>query len=413
MVYADSLDFYEVRRMGALTGDNLKTLSRCYLPLIGVEALGVYFALYWDLTSATNSVETHQSFFRRTLVSSGVFERSLSALEAIGLVKTFRKKEKPASYFVYCIYPPMDAPSFMADPLTAPTLKGVIGDEAFARLSATISKVDLPEDMEEETTDFASFFQNTIISNAKAEKEGKKGAIPLTFSIEKFLKECSAIGIPSGALSEEEIDRCAKLATFYDLDESSLASFCFDCFHPQKKMGQRIDFNALSKKGEGSLRFSYMRKRNIVKSEVSSENQLAKKIQLMDEVKPSVFLSMLQGGHRPPYADLKLLEKLYIEIGLPNPCINALIDYVLTKNNNVLSAPYCEKIAGGLVREGCQSARDAMEYLLKVDRNKKEKSATFAPKYSQKPAINKEKVEEVSDEEIDSLLDDIYGEGNA
>lgn len=411
MVYADSLDFYEVRRMGALTGDNMKTLSRCYLPLIGVEALGVYFALYWDLTSATSSVETHESFFRRTLVSSGVFERSLTALEAIGLVKTFRKKEKPASYFVYCIYPPMDAPAFMADPLTSTTLQNVIGNEAFKRLSATVSQTKLPEDMEEETADFASFFQPGFASPIEPpKKKHATGEIPLQFSKEKFLKEFQGIGIDAKLLSSSEIDRCAKIATLYDLDEATLASFCFECFSPRKELGKRLDFEALTKKAEGSLRFSYLRKRNIVKSEVSSANALAQKIQLMDRLSPAAFLGILQGGHRPPQSDLRLLERLYLDIGLPAPCINALVDFVLQKNNNVLSAPYCEKIAGALVREGCQSARDAMDYLLKVDREMKGKPRKKPVKEASNPAKAPQNQEEVSDEEIDALLDDYYGE---
>ena len=407
MVYADSLDFYEVRRMGALTGDNMKTLSRCYLPLIGVEALGVYYALYWDLTVAKSGVETHQSFFRRTLVSSGVFERSLTALEACGLVKTFRRKDEPVSYFVYCVYPPMDAPAFMTDELTSNALREVIGEEAFKRLSGTISNVSLPQDMKEETTDFATFFKPGF--QVRVDKKRDEKTIPLNFSKKKFLQECDELGIMPKLLTEDEIDRCAKMATFYELDESTIASFVFESFNPARKEGNRIDFIALKKKAEGSLRFSYMRKEKEAKSDISSTNNMAEKIRLMDEVSPVYFLGLFQGCHRPPEADIKLLERLYVEIGLPIPCINALISFVLDKNNNVLSAPYCEKIAGALVREGCKTARDATDYLYRVNREMNGKKPGFTPKKAQK-RVEKEKQEEVSNEEIDALLNEYYAD---
>ena len=415
MVYADSLDFYEVRRMGALTGEGMKTLSRCYLPLIGAEALGVYFALYWDLTCLNEStVETHESFFRRSLVSSGSFERALRALEAIGLIRTFHKKgDGSSSYFIYCVYPPMDSHAFLNDPLTSKTLEGVIGKEAYGRLKATVRGASLPEGMEEKTLDFASFYQPEFAGQLAldhGEKGPAKAGIPLSFSSEKLGKELASLGISPTLLSKDEMIRASKIATLYELDEATMASFAFDCFHPRKPMGQRLDFVALSKKAESSLRFSYIRQGKTANSQVSSNTDLAKKIQLMDEVSPVQFLTLLQGGRRPPKGDLQLLERLYLEIGLPRPCINALVDFVLQKKQNTLPSTYCEKIAGAMVREGCQTARDAMDYLLSVDRQMKAKPQRNYGKNAQNAPKQAKNEEEVSDEEIASLLNSLYEE---
>ena len=411
MVYADSQDYYEVRRMAALTGEGMKTLAKCYLPLVGTEALGVYFALYHDPTWGTSSLQTHESFYRRTLVTSGTFERSMKALEAIGLVRTFVKKSDPASYYVYCLYAPLEPYVFLDDPLLGPSLEKVVGSKIMKNLRETFPAVKLPDDMDETTTDFGSFFQPDFDKNIGITREHKgKANVPLAFSANKLRAELLKIGINPDYLSGNELDQIAKIATFYELDEATIASFCFDCYHPRKAKGFRLDFNALSEKARGSLRFRYIRKANLAKSEVSSQSALAQKIQLMDETKPYVYLAMLQGGHRPPASDAKLLERLSLDIGLPNPCINVVVDYVLDKNDNVLSSAYCEKIAGALVREGCQSARDAMDYLTKVNRQRKAKprnSLAKTPNISEKPA---QKQEEVSNEEIDALLDELYGE---
>ena len=411
MVYADSLDTYEVRRMAALTGEGMKTLAKCYLPLVGTEALGVYFALYHDPTWNTSSLQSHESFYRRTLVTSGTFERSMKALEAIGLVRTFVKKGTPVSYYVYCLYAPLEPYVFLDDPLLGPSLEKVVGKVAMKNLRETFPTVKLPDDMEETTTDFASFFKPDFVKDLGLTREHQgKGNVPLAFSPAKFNDELAKIGIDPRLLSDSELDRAAKIATFYELDEVTMASFCFDCYHARKGKGSRLDFLALSNKAQGSLRFRYIRKRNLVKSEVSSTSALAQKIQLMDETKPYAYLAMLQGGNRPPASDARLLERLSIDIGLPSPCINVVIDYVLEKNDNVLSSAYCEKIAGALVREGCQSARDAMDYLTKVNRQRKEKTRNSYVKPAKTSAKPQEKQEEVSNEEIDALLDELYGE---
>lgn len=415
MVYADSLDFYEVRRMGALTGEGMETLSRCYLPLIGAEALGVYFALYWDLTCLNEStVETHESFFRRSLVSSGSFERALRALEAIGLIRTFHKKgDGSSSYFIYCVYPPMESSSFLSNPLTSKTLKGVIGEEAYSRLSATVCGASLPEGAEEKTLDFASFYKPEFAGKLAldhGEQGAAKSKIPLSFSSEKLRGEFDSLGIRPDLLSENELRYVAEIATLYELDEATMASFAFDCFQPRKQMGQRLDLSALSKMAEDSLRFKYMRHSRKAKSQVSSETDLAKKIQLMDEASPVAFLTFLQGGRRPPKGDLQLLERLYLEIGLPRPCINALVDFVLQRKQNTLPSTYCEKIAGAMVREGCQTARDAMDYLLSVDRQMKAKPSKYYGKNTQKAPKEAKNEEEVSNEEIASLLNSLYEE---
>ena len=56
---------------------------------------------------------------------------------------------------------------------------------------------------------------------------------------------------------------------------------------------------------------------------------------------------------------------------LPNSVINAIVDYVLTVNDNILSKPFAEKIAGSVAREGISTAIDAMNYLKKVSSKRK------------------------------------------
>ena len=80
---------------------------------------------------------------------------------------------------------------------------------------------------------------------------------------------------------------------------------------------------------------------------------------------PASWLAVLQNGHKPADSDLKILESLSLNLGLPNPVINALVDFVLQKNDNILSKAYIEKIGAALAREGVKTSLDAMTCLPK------------------------------------------------
>ena len=158
--------------------------------------------------------------------------------------------------------------------------------------------------------------------------------------------------------------------------------------------------------------FAYLKKEKGESSKIEGDSSMAKKIRLMDSIPPSKYLSIRQGGHKPAPADLKLVEKLSMEIGLSDPCINALIDYVLMTHDNTLSLALCEKIAASMVREGCRSAKDAMDYLLRSHKRGKRKaerstSLSQTPKASSVSTTDEEE-EEVSDEEVKAMLAKLY-----
>ena len=91
---------------------------------------------------------------------------------------------------------------------------------------------------------------------------------------------------------------------------------------------------------------------------------------------PKAFLGILQNGTKPALPDLRLIEDIAIKFQLNNGVINALIDYVLTSNNNVLSRALCEKIAASIAREGVQTALDTMNYLKSINEKGKTKTKT-------------------------------------
>ena len=144
-------------------------------------------------------------------------------------------------------------------------------------------------------------------------------------------------------------------------------------------------------------------KKNTKKQLISSDSDIANKINLMESVSPKQFLSYLQNGTSPASSDLIIIEGISKKFNLPNSVINVLIAYVLETNNNILTKAYAEKIAASLAREGITSAYDAMNYFKKIRNGNKKKESKSTSKISieEVEPVNKDDEEEdVSWEEL-------------
>ena len=134
----------------------------------------------------------------------------------------------------------------------------------------------------------------------------------------------------------------------------------------------------------------------------------------METFAPSDYLRYLLNNTPPSMTDLNTLNKLSVGYKLGNGIINVIIDYVMEKNNNILSWPFCDKVASILVSKNVETTLDAMNELKKLASKEKESSAkkTYSQPYKQKeikPEVAKpaKKVEEISDEEMDELLNSL------
>ena len=140
----------------------------------------------------------------------------------------------------------------------------------------------------------------------------------------------------------------------------------------------------------------------------SGSSVLAGKINIMETRNPKEFLALLQNGSQPASSDLKIVNDLSKNFHLTNGVINAVVDYVLSTNNNILSRALCEKVAASLARESITTTVDAMNYLVKVRKGRGTKIEKPA-KISENAAKVHENAEKSEDKEIDwdQLLDDL------
>ncbi|MBO5529215.1 MAG: hypothetical protein J6A47_07875 [Bacilli bacterium] len=412
-------DFYKTKRCYGDADIDIASLTDFYLPLVGPDA----FAAYLALTREDGSTNIHQNLLSVLERSPGEFETALGKLEAVGLVRTFIQKEGDVNLFAYCLFAPLHGQEFSSDIMLAGTLKGKLGEEQYAKILKRHQGEEAILDMEEVSASFPEIFKPSFdakfyLSTSEGQTSLGKAQAKTGFDTVQFQRDLEGFGLRKGALSSAELKDIEKIATLYSLSEKAIAELAYGCIRVNAPIGKKLDIATLSRQASQSMPFPFMRKEQGESSNIQSDSVLAQKVRLMDELPPARFLSLLQNNHAPADSDLKLVERLMMKIGLPGPCVNALIDWVLTTNDNTLPSAYCEKIAAAMVREGCRSARDAMDYLLRSRRRKKKavdpeptKPTYFEPqvKHQEQKADNDDNINrEVTDEEVDAALADLF-----
>lgn len=417
-------DFYEVRLMGPFGSAWLSSLTDLYLPLIGSDAFAAYLALREDETAEEDSlILSHDKLFARIDLSAGEFFEAVEKLEGAALVSTFFEEANDQAHFIYCLYPPKLPNAFFEDVLLLGTLRIKIGEESVDRLVKKYSPKEEPTGFSNISASFPSVFRPNYDDPAYrvAPSSSKSGAKELKtdFDYEKFISIVQKNGIAEETLSEKEKKAIVSYGTLYALDPESMFEAFSHSYKARASFGERLDIQKLSKETNQMVRFPYLRKQKKEVSPNSGTNKLAEKIRLMDSVSPSQYLYFLQDGHAPADGDLKIAAMLMDKMGLSAPVANAVIDFVLQTNDNILSKASCEKLAAAVLREGCRTSRDALDFLYGVEKkrrgykNKANQPAKELPKQEEKPIEEKEAVaseeeEEVTDEMVKQALAEFY-----
>ena len=381
-------DFLEVRLASLIADYDRDTLSNLYQPMIGYEGLALYMTLWSEANNERISpLCTHEQVFLRMRIPAGAYVEARKYLEATGLLKTFVSQGQDFKIYHYELYAPKSPHGFFDDALLYGMLIKSIGETNANRLK-NIYLIEPKHDFGEEiTTKFAEMFHPQFddeafvdaVDGGQKVKGRNRGKIKGQFSYELFFQSLSEISqIKDSAFNKADMKEIERLATLNGVSEEDTAKLVNQLYTPDQPKGQRIDFDKLSKTMQEKTDYKYRRGGRGVQSEpnlMSGASDLARKINLMETKSPKDYLSYLQNGTKPATADLKVINDLSKNYRLPNPVINAVVDYVLYKADNVLSRPYAEKVAVSLVRENILTAVDAMNYLKKVDKKSHNKRA--------------------------------------
>lgn len=415
-------DTYVVISRTILSSGDHKLLTSLYQPIMGVSATGLYFSLwsYLDSGECTSIEWTHHQLMTNMGMKLTDIQEARQKLEAIGLLKTYLKKDN-INHYIYELYAPLSSLEFFHNPILNTALKNNVGDKEYQKLLEFYKK---PVISKKEFTDITCKFTDVFMSIQKYQvceeenmKQREKRNLELTSKID--LEHVFSM-IPDDYLNKSSITRelkdfIYKLSFIYDFSEEALLRILTNSIN-EKRM---IDRDKLKTQARNFYRFenqgqvpTLIYKNEPEMKRISNQAPLSKKAKLIyqfETTTPHDFLALKYGGVEPTKQDLLILEYLLVELKLTPGVVNVLVDYVLKINDNKLTRGFIETIAGQWKREHIETVKDAMEQCIK-ERKKKQvikqstaKQIVKTPKwFDEKPEVELATEEEI--EEMDEFL---------
>lgn len=421
MVYKTILpaDIYTVINRTILTDFERKTIITLYGPIIGANAIGLYFTLWQDLERTNGGVEkfNHHHIMSTLKLGLQAVTEARSSLEAMGLVRSYFK-EGEINEYIYEIYSPLSPYEFFNHPIFNVVLYNNVGSVEYDRLVKYYKKQQtIPKEFVEITKSIDVNFKSISAANLPSEIDA-----PKTESIgpnidEKYIDfDLLLSALPKNSVSDRAFNKKTRhlinsLAFVYDLDTLKMSELLRTVINENGI----IDKDALRINARKYYQFNnsgalptliYRTQPEHLKNPVGDMSNRGKMLYIFENTSPYDFLRSKYHGGEPTSRDLSLLEYLAVDLELNPGVINVLIDYVLRINNNKLTKAYVETIAGQWKRMNIQTADQAMKTAEKEHKKNKTKVFTNNKKKEVQTPIwfNKnQETEEISDEEKKEL----------
>ena len=364
---------FEVRINSLLADYDRDTITNLYQPIIGYSALAIYFTLWSEANvQRVLSFSSHEQLFTRMKIAPGNFVEARKVLEGVGLLKTRLEKAPGTNIYHYELSAPKTPERFFEDTLLYGMLIQALGENDASRLKRVYEVEKQAQEGEDISSSFNDVFHPDyedpafiVATDNKGQVIGRNNVkLQTEFSYEEFFKALGEVSqINERALSRKEMKEVERLASLYGIDEETTAKMVANAYDPNKDKGKRLDYVALNESLMNSAQYAHILKRyGGKKSTVTSETEIAKKINLLEKIPPYEYLRLLQGGTKVPTSDLRIISALSKDYALSNGVVNVIIDFVLSQNNNILSKAYAEKIAASFNRENIETIIDAMNY---------------------------------------------------
>ena len=380
MVILSENDYLDVKLKSLIADYDTETLSNLYQPIIGYSALAVYFTLVAEAKNQEiTSVISHNQLLNRLQMSPGDFIEARQRLEAVGLLRTYVEGSGKAKAYYYRLYAPKTPYDFFADVLLYGMLIKAIG-EVDAKRFKTVYQRKTESAGEEITSSFNDVFKpnfnDSSFSKALQGIDGsgrRTGKIKSEFNYDLFFEQLYTNNrILKDAFTKQDMKEIERLATLNGVTEEDTAYVVGQIYEPLNPKGKHVNYEVLAKmlQENPSAYYSHITAFKRRAKKKTGGDDLAAKIKFMEQLAPKDYLKLLQGGSEVALSDLRLIDEISKKYGLKNGVINALIDYVLTTNEKVLSRYLCDKLASSLAAEKIDTVYDAMQYLAAMRRKR-------------------------------------------
>ena len=411
-------DNYVVVNKTILTDNDKVNLINLYEPIIGPLAISLYLTLWSDLDRTLTFSDSYNHHHLMTFLKSNLYDikEARSALEALGLIKTYYKEGDNINYYIYELYSPISAYEFLNHPILNIVLYNNLGVNEYNNLIKSYKKVNFKyDDYKDISSKLNDTFKSSAYNNFNNENiKNKNSNKPKLDNLIDFdvLKE----SIPNKVLGNNAFNKKTKelinnLAFIYNLDTLKVSEILRLTIDENGLINKDLFIKEVRKYYEynngGSLpTIIYRTQPEHLKSPEGDLSSAGKMVYIFENTTPYDFLKSKYKNNNPTPRDLKLLEYLALELNMPPAVINVLIDYVLRISDNKLNKAYVETIAGQWTRLGIKTAREAMNQAKKEYKKKPKKEINKSVKLptwfdNEQKDIN---VSEEEKKEIEALL---------
>lgn len=414
-------DIYTVINKTILSDYDRRIIIAFYEPIIGPIASSLYFTLWQDLDTLDMMSRklNHHHLMSNLRCKLSLVKNARESLESLGLLRTYYKKDEEATNneYVYELYSPLTPSEFLNHPVFNIILFNNIGKEEYERLKIlhqtprfnTTKYVEITKQLDEvyevksdsSNIDYANRRTSHIKVNDKIDFDLILSTIPKNIVNEK-------------AFNKKTRELINQLAFIYDIDTLKMAEIIRNVLNECNmidKKALRLATRKMYQVNNNRLpSIVYRVQPDYLKAPEGDNSMKGKIVAVFDNVSPYDFLKQKNKGVKPISNDLKLIEKLMIDLEMKPGVVNVLIDYVLRINKNRLSAAYTEKIASTWMRAGITTVKEAMNYAEKeykkigsYTQNKNVKVTAKKPIWM-KETVEKKEVSKEEEEELNNLL---------
>ncbi|WP_445478061.1 replication initiation and membrane attachment family protein [Lysinibacillus irui] len=367
-------DPFDIRLPHAFSTQERQLVTLFYQPLTGSEPISLYLTLWAEAEQMPKQQMTHYYLMNVLGLSIGkVFEARI-ALEAIGLLRTWKKENAGERSFLYELQRPLDADSFMKDPLLSMFLFSKIGEQAYRNLRQRFMSPAKDKEFKDVSRAFIDVFKpvhSNIPSDLQvdtSQKDKQQKVYP--FYLEQFDFDLLQAGlseqlVPSNLLTLEVREAIAKLAFLYhltalDMQKVVILALDDDLGISQERLRKAAaDFYKLTVSKEPPKLARVNEPLPVTEAGQKTKDQELQ--HYLETTAPVQVLRDINNGKEPLQTSVQLAENLIVQHGMPIGVVNALLEYVMLTTDMKLPKKYVETIADHWVRKNVQTAKEAME----------------------------------------------------
>ncbi|KRN99766.1 DnaD domain protein [Companilactobacillus kimchiensis] len=372
---------------GHLNDDERHVLTDLYLPILGTEAFSLYLLLWEKIPNkeVITQRKSHAELMSLLGIDLKRFYEARIKAEALGLMRTFEKKDDLGVYYVYQLFEPLSPDEFFRDDLMSIFLYEQVGESKYRLLADKYAHSDLIlKDSHEITKDFLEVFQlsNSDLINTPTEVKHAQGNFTTTSTVKKPSlneKEVSQLDWelisdriqqlfkihPDDLLENQEL--ILNLHAFYGLDEITLIDLIGKTCDI---VNNKIDPDRLKKlvqdRFEKNANISVKKQAPEVSTETVSTTDLNRADQLVlqqaKSLTPADFLAAQKqkSGGFIGTVESRALRDMAMKTYLSAAVLNIMVYYIL-QNSPTLTLPLMETMANDWQQNKVQTPEQALQ----------------------------------------------------